>query len=461
MQRRRSRGRLRALLILIALAGLVFVGLGSCRSGPAPAIALDSKLPGIGKKTTIEIKIEEPRRGVGDVRVELVQGERTELLAERKHETLPPWKVWGHAATKTDAFTVDVGSQVQKGLKEGEATIRVTASRAGSWLRHPAAETRELKLPVQLRPPTLQVMSSKTYVAQGGCETVVYHVGESSVRDGVEAGAWFFAGYPLPGGDARARFALFSVPYDLGEPTAVKLVARDAVGNESRVAFIDQFFAKPFASDTIKLDDAFLNKVVPEIMGETPDLQDKGNLLDNYLEINGELRRKNNKTLLELAEKSEPRFLWNGPFQPMRNAQVMSSFADRRTYVYQGRAVDKQDHLGFDLASIRMSEVQAANSGKVALARYFGIYGNAVVIDHGYGLFSLYAHLSSLGVKEGESVNKGQVIGRSGQTGLAGGDHLHFSILVHGLAVNPREWWDDHWIRDRLKLKLGAALPMS
>ncbi len=108
---------------------------------------------------------------------------------------------------------------------------------------------------------------------------------------------------------------------------------------------------------------------------------------------NGELRRENAATLIELTKQSVPEFLWRERFLQMRNAQVMSDFADRRTYLYNGQAVDQQDHLGYDLASTRLADIQAANDGIVVLARYFGIYGNAVFIDHGYGLFTLYGHL--------------------------------------------------------------------
>ena len=146
---------------------------------------------------------------------------------------------------------------------------------------------------------------------------------------------------------------------------------------------------------------------------------------------------------------------------PMPNAQVMSAFADRRTYYYNDQEIDRQDHLGFDLASVRHAELPAANSGVVVLARYFGIYGNAVVIDHGFGLMTLYGHLSSIDVEEGQRVERGQTVGRSGQTGLAAGDHLHFTVLLQGMAVNPIEWWDPGWIRDRLHRKLGAALPFE
>jgi murein DD-endopeptidase MepM/ murein hydrolase activator NlpD len=91
----------------------------------------------------------------------------------------------------------------------------------------------------------------------------------------------------------------------------------------------------------------------------------------------------------------------------------------------------------------------------VVLARYFGIYGNSVVLDHGGGLMSLYSHLSSIEVAPDQEVEKGQVIGRTGQTGLAGGDHLHFTLLIRGQPVNPIEWWDPMWIRDRVMGKLS------
>jgi len=100
--------------------------------------------------------------------------------------------------------------------------------------------------------------------------------------------------------------------------------------------------------------------------------------------------------------------------------------------------------------------VLAANDGKVVMAEFFGIFGNAVVIDHGCGLQTLYGHMSHLEVRPGDSVKRGQEIGRSGSTGLAGGDHLHFTVLVDGLPVNPTEWWDPHWIHDRIQAKLAA-----
>jgi murein DD-endopeptidase MepM/ murein hydrolase activator NlpD len=456
-----NRGRgFRRFLILIVLGGIVFLGLAAFRAGLAPEITIEADLPGIGKKTTVEIAVEETRRGLADVRVEFVQGDRVEVLAERRHVPRPPWAFWGER-TKREELAVEVGSETLRGLREGPAVVRVTAGRAGSWLRSPEPAVHELPLPVKLRPPAVQVTSSATYVAQGGCEAVVYRVGDSSVRDGVQAGTWWFPGFPLPGGDPQARFALFAAPYDLEDAGRIELVAIDDVGNRGTTKFVDIFTRKPFKTDTIDVSYSFITRVVPEILSHTPEIEDRGDVLASYLAINGDLRRANANTLIELGTKSVRDFLWTREFLQMPNAQVMSDFADRRTYVYDGRPVDSQDHLGFDLASTRMAPVPAANDGIVVLARYFGIYGNTVVLDHGYGLMSLYGHLSSIAVDEGRRVVRGEPVGRSGETGLAAGDHLHFTMLLHGLPVNPREWWDAHWIGDRLSLKLGGAMPFA
>jgi murein DD-endopeptidase MepM/ murein hydrolase activator NlpD len=83
-----------------------------------------------------------------------------------------------------------------------------------------------------------------------------------------------------------------------------------------------------------------------------------------------------------------------------------------------------------------------------------GIYGSTVIVDHGLGLFSMYSHLSYIAVKPGDQVSKGDNIGRTGSTGLAGGDHLHFSMLVNDTFVNPVEWWDEKWIENNVMSKI-------
>jgi hypothetical protein len=445
-------------LALLGVAALAWFRLGE------PEVEIEASRPGIGRKATpVTVRVAEPSRGLTHVRVEVVQDGEATVVEERAYDEGPRpfWAFWGPRAER-DEFEVGIGAETVKGLKEGEATIRVVADRAGSPLRAGEPAAAELTLPVRLRPPVVSVRSAQHYVAQGGSGVVVYHVGEGALeeggRDGVRAGERFFQGQPLPGGQAGDRFALFGVPWDLDDPSRIRLVAADAIGNEAEAAFVDQWFPRPPRSDTITLSDEFLEKVVPEIMSQTPGLEDRGSLIENYVQINDELRQENREHQRELGARSAEEFLWREPFLPLPGGQVMSAFADRRTYLYEGEAVDQQTHLGFDLATTRQDQVPAANRGVVVMAEFFGIYGNAVVLDHGYGLMTIYAHLSSFDVQEGQEVERGQSVGRTGATGLAGGDHLHFTTMIRGLEVNPVEWWDPKWIADRVKPKLGAAL---
>lgn len=471
-RRRTGGGALRILifvaaLVLGSLAALAWLRLGE------PRASLEAARPGIGRPgTAVSVQVSEPSRGLSTVRVEVAQGDRVAVVDERTYPGPRPfWAFWGPRTTE-DSFEVTVGPGSVPDLEEGEATVRVVAERPGSPVRRGRPVVEELTLPVRLRPPLVTVLSHQHYVAQGGSGVVVYRVGESALGDGDGAGRdgvratvgdteHFFPGHPLPDGEPGERFALFAAPHDLEDPSGLRLVAADALGNEAETAFVDRWFPHPPRQDTIRLSDDFMEKVVPEILAQVPSLEDRGDLLDNYLRINGDLRRENAAALRELGMRSRPVFFWSRPFQALPGGQVMSSFADRRTYVYDGEPVDRQTHLGFDLATTRHDDVPAANDGQVMLAEYFGIYGNTVVLDHGYGLMSLYSHLSSLAVEEGQRVERGQTLGRTGATGLAGGDHLHFTMMIRGEPVTPVEWWDAAWIRDRVAAKLGAGLELD
>ncbi len=457
-------------LAALSLVLAAVVLLAWLRVGAPPQIDIQAELPGIGPRTPITVRVAEPGRGLSSVVVELLQADSSHLLDERQHEPRPFWAFWG-PRVMNDEIQVEVGSEMVPELEEGEATIRVSAARSGTWLRRPGPVVRELKLPVRLVAPRIQISSSQIYLAQGGSAVVVYKVGPTAARDGVKVVnrvsgpgdseakemEFWFPGYPLPGGEADERFALFGAPHDLEDPSGIRLLAGDDLGNEREVKFLDRYLRRPLSTDTIRLSDRFMAKVIPEIL-ERSDVKDQGDLLETYLAINRDLRSRNTETLFQLAARTTPRFLWNEPFRQLPNTRSMASFADRRTYLYEGQEVDYQDHLGFDLASVRRAPVLAANSGVVLMAEYFGIYGNAVILDHGYGLMSLYAHLSSLEVQAGQEVARGESLGATGETGLAGGDHLHFSMLLHGLQVNPLEWWDPSWIENRIASKLGTAL---
>ena len=318
---------------------------------------------------------------------------------------------------------------------------------------------------MRFTPPRVSVVSTHHYVNIGGTEMVVYRVSPPDAESGVRVGDVTYPGFPGSAAGLRdpdLKIAFFALLHDHKPDTPIELFARDVAGNAARAQFDHRIFPKAFRKSTIPLDDRFLGRVVPAILQSAPQLKASADEpLPAFLKINRDLRRMNNDAIAALAKKTAPGILWEGAFQPLGGSQIESSFADYRTYLYGGKEVDRQVHLGFDLAKTVNAPVTVGNRGKVLLAAELGIYGNTVIVDHGMGVQSLYAHLSSFAVKEGDEVQKGQTLGASGQTGLAGGDHVHFSMLVNGQFVNATEWWDPHWIEDRVLRKFREAGQMQ
>lgn len=421
--------------------------------GEVPAIEVITDRDAVGAGTRVEARFLAARDGLVGVRLEAVQGDTVAVLAEQAFEARSMWAFWDDPQTTEAALTADVGRGRPEWLREGEVTLRAVAMRAAGALRSPDPVVVEKTLPVRFRPPALAVLSSQHYVTQGGSGAVRYRVGEGASRSGVRAGDEEFLGWPLPGSEGE-MFALFGVPWDLGDSAAIRVFAEDAAGNRVERAFVDQFKPVPPKRDSIEVSERFLERVVPDIVANSPGFDDTGSLLDQYLRINGAMRAQNIATIREVAKRSKPERLWSGSFLQMPNTKKMAGFAEQRTYLNEGRAVDQQTHLGLDLASTARAAVPAAASGEVAFAEYLGIYGNAVMIDHGYGLLTIYAHLSSIEVQVGDRVERGQTLGRSGATGLAGGDHLHFGVAIQGLEVSPIEWLDAKWVSEKIDSRL-------
>jgi murein DD-endopeptidase MepM/ murein hydrolase activator NlpD len=454
--RRRGRGLVLVLLSLVVVA-FAFGMWGALRLGPAPAVVIEVDRPAVGRSAKVTATFSEPGRGLGRVRLELVQGTHTVVLGERSFARAGAFNPLRGPATGEATVEATIGRATQEWLAEGEAVLRATADRMSGPLRMAAPVVVEKRVAVRLRPPRLELLSRQHYVRQGGAGAVVFRTGDTAVRSGVRAGGFESVSFPLPGAAAGERFALFAIPWELADGRDIRVFAEDDAGNRAEAPFVDLFKPIPAKSDTIEVSDAFLEKVVPPIVAQTPELDPSGSLLDQYVRINSDLRAKILARVAGLAATTEPRFLWSGPFLQMPNTEKRANFAETRSYTYQGRVVDRQTHLGLDLASNARAPVPAANAGRVLFAGWLGIYGNAVILDHGYGLLSLYGHLSAVSVGEGERVARGATVGNSGATGLAGGDHLHLEIFLQGKSVDPVEWLDAHWITDNIASKLPVT----
>jgi hypothetical protein len=438
-------------LILGVGAAALWVNAGQAE-GPAIEIGGPAL---IGQTGEVAVKVTAPGGELTGLSVKLVQGDSATALYDLTPETAARLTTLGDEVS----FTAPAGKRVLPELKAGEARIDVTAVRPVLFGFRQAAATQTRTVEVRLTPPQLAVLSQFHYVNHGGSEMVVYRVTPPDVESGVRVGDQEYRGFPAGGSDPALRVAFFALLWDQDLNTPINVYARDSVGNEGSGSFDFRVFPKQFRKSTINLDDRFLARVVPPILQNSTELKvdDPSNFLASYLTINRELRRMNNETITSLAEQTAPEILWRGPFKQLINTAVEAGFADQRTYVYNGADVDHQVHLGFDLASTAAAPVRAANRGRVLHAGWLGIYGNCVILDHGMGLQSLYAHLSAVDVAVGQIVETEAQLGRSGSTGLAGGDHLHFTMLLHGNAITPIDWWSAQWVQDRILRKFTDA----
>jgi murein DD-endopeptidase MepM/ murein hydrolase activator NlpD len=400
-----------------------------------PTVALKTPVEVVGAKTNLIITAGDEDSGLKAVKVTLSQGDRSKVVLER---TFPPG---GDRGTLVE-IPVTLSPQAL-GFTEGKATLAVEA-RDRSWRNmfqgRTASLTREVV--IDLVPVRLTFQAASHLLHAGGTGTLCYRLNKEVKESGVVVGGRFYQGFPNPKGGKGDYVVLFPVPQEGPSAFLVKLVARPAWGNEVRQ--LVPLHAKPrrWRHDNINLNDNFLRKVAASFPGLNPN-----DLLGAYLEVNRNLRRQNHEQFQKICSHSNPQPLWSGAFQRYLG-KPMARFGDRRTYLYQGKAVDQQTHMGEDLASLVNSPVHASNNGVVVFAGPLGIYGNTVILDHGLGVFSSYSHLSQIGVKDGDRLEKGAVLGRTGATGLAAGDHLHFGVNLQGEFVDPLEWWDAHWLKD-------------
>jgi len=449
------------LVVLLVVAALVLGGGAWFWAGRSAGPTIEVRQPGgfIGQTSMLELMVEAPGGEFSTVNVTVEQGGRSFEVFTLEQPAQGSLK----QETAERIYVMrPVGKRAIADLQEGPARIVVNASRPVFYgFRHVASNvTRDVN--VRLAPPQVSVLSTFHYVNHGGSEFVVYRATPGDVESGVRVGNIEYPGFPASGvgiaGDPAMRVAFFALLFDQDLETPIHVYARDPAGNEALATLDHQVFPKPYSRSRIELDDRFIGRVVPAIAASSPGEQiPTDDALAGFLAINGNLRRKNNQYLTELSKKTSPEKLFTGAFQQLGNSQVEARFADTRTYVYKGKEVDRQVHLGFDLAVTANVPVVAAERGTVVHASDLGIYGNGVVIDHGLGVQSLYGHLSSIGVKVGDTVGKGAEIGRSGMTGLAGGDHLHFTMLVGGQQVTPVDWWSAQWFEDRVRRKIVAA----
>lgn len=401
----------------------------------------------VGKNSTIVLEIEDAGKGLQFIEVALSASGNRQIVLSETYDAPWSWQPGVQQRSLTFSPQTSFGAEP---LSEGEFFLEVTLrDHPNLWLWSNEVSTRRA-FELDLTPPRIQVLSDQHYIRQGGSEAIVYRVSEDTRVSGVQVGERIFQGYPIQDSDQEIYICLFALGHDQAADSNMVIWAEDAAGNRKESSFWKKTFPVRFRHRDIQLSDSLIDSVLPEILASQREITAQETPLKTFLEINGRLRQLNHQQIEEMSRHSKGELLWSEPFLQLSRSQVESLFADHRTYYYQGEPVDQQTHLGFDLASVRQGPVESANAGIVVFADYLGIYGNTVLVDHGLGLFSLYGHLSALEVHTDQEVSAGQILGRTGETGLATGDHLHFSMILQGVQVNPLEWWDPRWVQQHV-----------
>lgn len=387
----------------------------------------------LGPATSISVHVRAPH-GV----------RRLVASVEQNGVRYPVWDMTQASSAKERTWNFSAGTNTTPQLKDGKAQLVITAT-SNDLLRRASTSAREVT--VVTRPPVVSVDSDQHYLYLGMADLATFDISGTWTEAGVRVEDQRFRAWPMPGGKP-GLFSLFAFAWNMPDGTVPLVYASNGAGNDvsSPISFEFPKSEQPkYTVHDLQLDDRFIQKVVGELDPNGP-----GDPVTRFVRINNDMRRANNKVLADLRFKTAEKFLWSQPFIRQSRAQTEATFADVRNYMYKGKKIDQQVHLGYDLAVTQHVGVEASNDGRVVYAAPLGIYGNCIVVDHGYGLQTIYGHLSRIDVHEGDMVKRGQIMGASGQTGMAGGDHIHFSMQLDGVQIDPREWWDPHWIKDHI-----------
>ncbi|CAK7013849.1 MAG: hypothetical protein DELT_02173 [Desulfovibrio sp.] len=437
---RSSRSPIAVIGVILVLA-IVVVGYFLFKDTAQPEITLAPEVKSVTPGQKFTVSATDEGSGIRSITVTIRKNSQMQVLVK---ETFTD-----KAKNKTVEFALK-----DTFLRDGQFTLVLNAADASfAGFGQGNSTTREFTMHMDTTPPKVAFKTAYPYVRRGGSGCVSYTVSREVEATGIQVGNLYFPGFQQENGE---YICFFAFPYFLdGADFQPELVVTDLAGNKSLTRVPLYRVKQRFKTDTVRIDDRFFARKLPEFKAFYPEISDP---LTLFNKVNGELRQSNAKKLLEIGQKSSAKALWNDSFMPLPNAAVKAGFAEHRTYLYNDVKQDVEaTHLGLDLASIARSPVPAGNDGVVVFADYLGIYGNLVVLDHGLGLQSLYSHLSEISVKTGDTVTRGQTLGRTGVSGMAVGDHLHFGILISGFEVSPIEWLDRKWIKDNITDRLQEA----
>ncbi len=425
------------LLLLAVVGGGAYVLLDDMEG---PEIVMTPDTGRVAPTQPIQIVVSDAGSDIRSVKISIRKNDQSLVIVDRTFVTAAPRQEL-------------VFSLKDTGLRDGPFQLEIEArDMAFMGLGSGNATIRKWDMRLDTQPPRIRVLTPAPALRRGSMTVIAYTVSEDVEKTGVQLGERFFPAFRQSNG---MYYCFFPWPLDVPrEDFLPQVFSRDLAGNEAYSRVILNAVDHKYKNDTLTINDKFLDSKMPAFADVVPDA---ANNLERYVRVNNEVRLANEQKLLEIGKDTSPVMLWDGSFKRLPRAASKASFGDHRTYMYNGVKIDEQTHMGQDLASTARAPIPAANNGRVVFADDLGIFGKLVIIDHGLGLQSLYSHMSEISVRVGDTVKTGDIIGKTGVTGLAGGDHLHFGIVLHGIQIQPLDWFDAKWPRNMITNRLAQA----
>lgn len=382
--------------------------------------------------------------GIRDYRVRMMFND--EVLTDEKEVVLNKPKSVKIKLPKTSA-TLKNGTEIQY-------YIEVTDWSNAHFFSGNTARIK-LNLIVDTQPPHIIPIAHSYRITRGGSAMVAFQVKDIALKDVfVSNGVDRFEMFKYLGDDIYVSIIAWPLKNKFFD---AQIIAVDQAGNtRAQVVPLARNMNVTYYRSNIRLQESFLNGKLNELIEQIDKKHTRtfDDDIERFVFFNETIRQEDENRILSACSnlKSDKRFIDENfhAFVPLKGSKLVGNFGDHRTYFLNGDEVSKAVHLGIDVASVKNAPIIASNRGIVLLNSHLGLYGNTALVYHGLGVSSIYSHMSESNIEVGDEIQVGNEIGKTGATGWAFGDHLHFGILIQGHFVLLAEWLDSQWIKHNI-----------
>ena len=430
-----------SLILVVVVVGIAYLYLSPAFEQNKPTIESKQSIYW-NLKSKVQIKIKDDT-GIKYYKITFKDGSKNIVLAQKVMDSSQKEIILDIEPPKLDMF-----------YKGQDTILEVEVVDNSKWNFLEGNKIIEkINVMIDTKKPIANVISNSRYIQRGGSGVVIVKVQDDNLEDAYISFNDTKKFKLIPFYKENYYIALIAWPMDISTFSRVNLMVIDKAENKTitKVPFYIQ--KKIVKQDNIQLTEKFIKNVSANVLEQSfePVPED---MKEIFVYSNTVLRDKNIQTIEQSVTKNASidrvdSFDINA-FKRLRGSKTVAGYGDKRHYYLNGEKINEAWHLGIDWASVKKAPVRTSNEGKVIFKNYLGLYGNTIIIDHGMGLSTLYAHTSSQHVEVGENISKHKKIANTGSTGAVFGDHLHFGVLIQGVEVNPIEWMDNNWIKVRI-----------